>query len=176
MVLGGIGFGELGTGKLGSQGHGHVRWDEEVDIAPESADFLDQTGTDIREFLSRHQKDRLKVGFEFPVHQCELELKLKVRHRAEPPDKGDRFFFFGKIDQQAFERFHHNVGDVLSRLLNQIHPFGERKESLLGAVFGHADDQFIKNTHSSAEHIKVTIGDGIKASGVNDLAHEVRGL
>ena len=174
MVSGGIRFGRFDTGEFGSQGQGHVWRDEKVDIAPESADFLHEAGADVCELLPRHEKDRLEIGLEFSIHQRELELEFKVRHCAEPPDKGDRFFFFGKIDQQAFERFHHNVGDVLSRLLNQIHPFCEGKESLLGAVFGHADDQFIKNADSSTEHVKVTIGDGIEASGINDLAHEVR--
>src|SRR5262245_60838798 len=60
--------------------------DQAPDGAPVAGDLLDQARRDVRVRLVRHEKDRLDLLAQLPVHQRHLELVLEIRHRPEPAD------------------------------------------------------------------------------------------
>lgn len=148
-----------------------MRRDELVHVASETRDFFDQPAADVSQFFARHEKHGFQIGLQLPVHEGELEFKLEVAHGAQTTNECHGVLLAGEVDEQSLERHDAQVRDVLGRRLKHVHALLHRKKTLLGAVLGNGDDQFIEESGGTLEHVKVSVGDGIKASWVDGAAH-----
>ena len=144
--------------------------------AAQSRNFLDQATADVGQLLAGHQKKRLEIWLQLAVHQRQLELKLKIADRTKPANERYRIQFAGKIDQEPLKGKHPNLGHLARRLAKQLHPFIEGKEAFLGVVLRNRNNQFIKQPAGPCNDIEMSIGDGVKASGIEGAAHDEAGV
>ena len=111
------------------------------------------------------------MGLEFAIHESELELELEVGDGSEATDEGDGFLFAGEVDEEAVEGHDADVGEVAGDGADEVDAFVEGEEALLVVFAGDADDDFVEQAGGAFEDIEVTVGDGVKTSGVDGSSH-----
>ena len=106
------------------------------------------------------------------VHLCDLELVLKVRYGAQPPDDHVCLSRRYVIYQKAAEGVNHHPLFILEHVADQADPFVDGKQVILLGIGGHRHQHLIENLQSSAYDVQMTIGNGIKGTGIDcDFLH-----
>lgn len=163
---------ELGSGgEFGAEGGGDGGLDEEVDLAAEASNFFDEARGDVGQLFAGHEEDGFEVGLEFAIHEGELKLELEVGDGAETANEGDGFLFAGEVDEETVEWHDADVGEVAGDGADEVDAFVEGEEALFVVFAGDADDDFVEEAGGAFEDIEVTVGDGVKTSGVDGSSH-----
>ena len=100
-----------------------------------------------------------------------LELEFEVGHGSQAAYECTSLMLTGKIDQQAFKRHDLDTVDFCSGGANQFDAFVHAEQALLGVVTGHGNDEAVENARRTLKHIKMTVGDGVEAAGVDRASH-----
>lgn len=164
------GLGE-GGGEFGAEGGGDGGLDEEVDLTAEATDFFDDARGDVGQFFARGEEDGFEVGLEFAIHEGELELEFEVGDGAQTADNGDGFLFAGKVDEEALEGHDADVGEMTGDGADEVDALVEGEETLFIVIAGDADNDFVEQAGGAFEDVEVSVGDGIKTSGVDGSSH-----
>ena len=149
----------------------HVGGDEFADVAAVAGSLLDHGRGQVAPADAGGQEHRLDAGHQGVVGLRQLDLVLKIGDRPQPPHHDGGVALARKIDGQAVEALHRDVGDVLAALLQQGHPLLDGEQRLFGAVDEHRHDQTVVDLGRPLDDIQMAPCDRIKRAGVNGDCH-----
>jgi hypothetical protein len=76
-----------------------------------------------------------------------------------------------ELHEQSIEVFHDKIVIIGERFADHFHAFLDAEHGLLVGVSKYADDELIDQVKSAFDNVDVTVGQGIKTSGVDRSTH-----
>src|SRR5699024_1198483 len=95
----------------------------------------------------------------------DLHFTFEISYRPESPDDNGGAVVPGKVHSQPGEALDLHIGQVPDTLPNQLYPFLNGEEGVLGPVNKYPDDQLVHHFGGPLDDIQVAPGDGIKTAG-----------
>lgn len=118
-------------------------------------------------FLRRGEEDRVQTGIHSAVRKEHPHLVLQVASLSDTTNKRTGASLTRKIDDQSFERFHSNSGQIRRALLYQFHPFFCRKQRSFFRVDPDGDDHAVEQAIGSVDDVDMPEGDRVEGAGVD---------
>lgn len=158
---------------------GNTKWDKFTHISSKPGDLFDDPGAKIGITVLGHEENGFDFRFKASIHQGKLKFKFKVGYGPQASDNGGGFFPKRVVNEQAIEVAYSNpffISKIGDGALYHDNSFFHREKVLFRLVCGDGDGYFVKEPQGTAEDIKVAIGDGVKASGIDGFSHHSRGV
>ena len=148
----------------GGQFFGDEGGDQARDISVETGDFPNQAGGGKGEFFTCHDEDGFDAG-DAAVGEGQLKFVLDVGEVTQGPDNDLGLFFSDVIDGQSGEGLDGDIVQVFSEFLNHRKAFMDGEEVFFFGIAPDGDDQRWEDFDAAVNHVKMTVGNGIKRSG-----------
>ena len=147
-----------------------------TDVAAKFRDLLYEGRACVTELLVGHDEDRFDFGLKVAVHQRHVEFELKVGKRAETADDRVGFLCEGKVHEQTAEGGGCHVGErgEIGREHRQSLFRGE--ERAFAGVVGDGDSDAVEEFCGPGKDVEMSVGDGVKRTGIDAMAHGERCL
>ena len=119
-------------------------------------------------FFRRSQKNGFKVIVKLTVHAGQLEFKFKIGNCTKTTQDGFSPLLARKVNQQPVKTVYLRIGDRSKCLAGKFNSFGQIKKRLFAATpRSHTQDNPVEKSTGPAHQVGMTIGDGIKGTGVD---------
>ena len=111
------------------------------------------------------------MALQTAVHQGQLELVLKVRHRAQAAQQGADPTLGRVFHGQAGEGFHHHTRLVFEGFAGHFHPLLMAEQREFGRIVGHGHDDLVEDVAAAPDQAEVAVGQGVESAGIERCFH-----
>src|SRR5258705_7378001 len=144
-----------------------------LEVAMMLGDFPDDARADVGRLDRWHHEHGLEAFGHVSIHQRHLELVLEIADGAEPANVERGAHFFGKIDEQAFERSDFDAFLVRSRESYELDTLFNRKQRFFCRVDCDGDDEMIDELAAPPDQILMAPRDRVEAPSIDGRGYHV---
>jgi hypothetical protein len=144
-----------------------MRADHGDHVAAQLADLAHQGAADALQVGCGQQKHGFYLRAQLAVHGGHLRFVVKVGHIAHAAHHGAGRMLGAKVHDQAIEWQDFDMRHAFHSRLRHVYALLQAKQRLFMVCHSHRHDQRVKQARSTADHVFVAEGDGVKCAGVD---------